>query len=340
VTPPLEIDRRTFLKYLGEGVVVVASLGPAELLAQERRPSYPTDFNLYVRIGEDGKVTVFSGKIEMGQGVLTSQAQMAADELGVSLRAVDMVLGDTARCRGTWGRSDRSPCGCSARSSAPPAPRHAGDGPAGLRAPGGPERGSGGRGRRRRRRGRPAAEGLLRGAGEGQGDPPHGGREGGPALDLRVPRDGPVLPAPRRGGEGDRPREVHRRHPPSRNAPRADPASAAHGSTLEAVDTTAAAAIRRGYRGPEGRPGGRAARRPGGGGPGAGRAEAHLARRALGADQDGIFDDLQRRATEAQVKESRGEISDVPASSRLFGPPIEKATWRTRRWSRTRHWPR
>jgi nicotinate dehydrogenase subunit B len=73
-------------------------------MAQQR--GYPTDFNAYVLVGQDGRVTVYSGKIEMGQGVETSQAQMAAEELRVSLDAVDMVLGDTDLCpwdAGTWG---------------------------------------------------------------------------------------------------------------------------------------------------------------------------------------------------------------------------------------------
>ena len=42
----------------------------------------------------------------MGQGVVTSLAQMAADELGVSLDSVDMVMGDTDLCpfdKGTYG---------------------------------------------------------------------------------------------------------------------------------------------------------------------------------------------------------------------------------------------
>ena len=79
---------------------------PRSLLAQDRRRGYPDDFNAYLRIGEDGRVTVFSGKIEMGQGVMTSQAQMVAEELGVALESVDMVLGDTDRCpwdMGTFG---------------------------------------------------------------------------------------------------------------------------------------------------------------------------------------------------------------------------------------------
>jgi isoquinoline 1-oxidoreductase len=42
----------------------------------------------------------------MGQGVITSLAQMLADELAVPLTAVDMVMGDTLLCphdRGTFG---------------------------------------------------------------------------------------------------------------------------------------------------------------------------------------------------------------------------------------------
>ncbi len=102
----LELDRRSFIELVGGGIVVAVCLGPRSLLAQPRRPGYPTDFNVYLRIGEDGRVTVFSGKIEMGQGVLTSLAQMLAEELGVALDTIDMVLGDTDRCpwdMGTFG---------------------------------------------------------------------------------------------------------------------------------------------------------------------------------------------------------------------------------------------
>ena len=100
------LDRRAFLQLLGGGIVVLVSLDPTALLADEARRLYPEDFNAYLVIGRDGRVTVFSGKIEMGQGVMTSQAQMVAEELGVDLAAIDMVLGDTDRCpwdMGTFG---------------------------------------------------------------------------------------------------------------------------------------------------------------------------------------------------------------------------------------------
>jgi nicotinate dehydrogenase subunit B len=106
MTEPCGIDRREFIKIVGGGVVVLVSVRPSALLAQDRRRVYPEDLNAYLRIAEDGRVTVFTGKIEMGQGVMTSQAQMVAEELRVALGTVEMVMGDTDRCpwdMGTFG---------------------------------------------------------------------------------------------------------------------------------------------------------------------------------------------------------------------------------------------
>jgi isoquinoline 1-oxidoreductase len=98
------LDRRSFLRIAGGGIVVLVRLRPAGAVAQGRGNT--TDVNAYLRIAEDGSVTVFSGKIEMGQGVTTSLAQMAAEELGVGLESIHMVMGDTDLCpfdMGTWG---------------------------------------------------------------------------------------------------------------------------------------------------------------------------------------------------------------------------------------------
>ncbi len=100
----LEINRREFFKrigLLGSGIVIYISLGDPTSWAEQ-----PTDFNAFLGIGTDGRVTCFSGKIEMGQGIITSLAQMLADELGVPLSSVDMVMGDTSLCpydMGTFG---------------------------------------------------------------------------------------------------------------------------------------------------------------------------------------------------------------------------------------------
>jgi isoquinoline 1-oxidoreductase len=101
------LSRRRFIRLVGGGIVILFNADLSDLLGQETRTrGYPTDFNAYLRIAGDGRVTVYSGKIEMGQGVVTSLAQMAADELAVSLDAIDMVMGDTALCpfdNGTYG---------------------------------------------------------------------------------------------------------------------------------------------------------------------------------------------------------------------------------------------
>ncbi|MGB7623928.1 MAG: molybdopterin cofactor-binding domain-containing protein, partial [Terriglobia bacterium] len=88
------LKRRDFMKIVGGGIIVFFTYDVSDLFGQEPRGrGYPTDFNAYLRIAEDGQVTVYSGKIEMGQGIITSLAQMAADELGVSLESIHMVLG-------------------------------------------------------------------------------------------------------------------------------------------------------------------------------------------------------------------------------------------------------
>ena len=111
ISAPLATDRREFLKILGGGIFVFVSLGEAEALAPAGRRGgpgqrTPSDFNAFLRIGEDGRVSCFTGKIEMGQGVITSLAQMLAEELNVPLDSVDMVMGDTDLCpwdMGTFG---------------------------------------------------------------------------------------------------------------------------------------------------------------------------------------------------------------------------------------------
>lgn len=109
MTDALRMPRRDFVKALGGGVLVLVSLPPALTGAApgpEQGRGYPTDVNAYLHIAEDGSVTLYSGKIEMGQGVATSLSQMAAEELGVALGAMRIVMGDTATCpwdAGTWG---------------------------------------------------------------------------------------------------------------------------------------------------------------------------------------------------------------------------------------------
>src|SRR5262249_22118498 len=50
----------------------------------------------WLSIDADGTVTIYSGKIELGQGIGTALAQIAADELDVDIRRIRLVHGDTA----------------------------------------------------------------------------------------------------------------------------------------------------------------------------------------------------------------------------------------------------
>lgn len=103
------LARRDFLKYLGGGILIIFT--PLEACKNISGPvqasnSLPKDFNAFLHIAEDGAVTCFTGKIEMGQGPITALAQMMADELEVSFESVKMVMGDTDLCPwdgGTWG---------------------------------------------------------------------------------------------------------------------------------------------------------------------------------------------------------------------------------------------
>ncbi|NQT81665.1 molybdopterin-dependent oxidoreductase, partial [bacterium] len=105
------LDRREFFKLAGGGIFILFTVGDPLVLAEERRRGrsrgrLPTDFNAFLRIGEDGRVACFTGKVELGQGVITSLAQMLADELDVPRESVDMVMGDTDLCpwdMGTFG---------------------------------------------------------------------------------------------------------------------------------------------------------------------------------------------------------------------------------------------
>ena len=105
------IDRRDFLRLTSSGLMVVFAVKPAEgtfrpvwNFAEQQRT--PPDFNAFLHIGANGRVTLFVGKIEMGQGIITGLPQIAAEELDVPLERVDCVMGDTDLCpfdNGTFG---------------------------------------------------------------------------------------------------------------------------------------------------------------------------------------------------------------------------------------------
>src|SRR5687768_17702357 len=52
--------------------------------------------NTRIRFEPDGTVSVRVGKVELGQGIVTALAQIAADELGVPLERIRMLPASTA----------------------------------------------------------------------------------------------------------------------------------------------------------------------------------------------------------------------------------------------------
>src|SRR5262245_13625493 len=95
----MSATRRDFLK---TGALVIGfTLVPRTALAQSA--GLPGSLNTnrrldaWLRIDPNGTVTIFTGKIELGQGIGTALTQIAADELDVDLKRIDIVYGDTAR---------------------------------------------------------------------------------------------------------------------------------------------------------------------------------------------------------------------------------------------------
>ena len=105
------LDRRGFLKLTTTGLLVMVAVEPvlgrtAVPFQGGRSSGPPADLNAFLHIGADGRVTCLVGKVELGQGAMTSLPQLAAEELDVPLSSVDIVMGDTDLCpfdSGTFG---------------------------------------------------------------------------------------------------------------------------------------------------------------------------------------------------------------------------------------------
>ncbi|HTV82602.1 MAG TPA: molybdopterin cofactor-binding domain-containing protein [Acidobacteriaceae bacterium] len=92
------LDRRNFLKLCGGGLLVC--LADGSTLAQESggwwgRHPLPEQISAWLYIDAHSRVTVFTGKVEVGQNIRTSLAQSVAEELRVAFDTITMVMGDT-----------------------------------------------------------------------------------------------------------------------------------------------------------------------------------------------------------------------------------------------------
>jgi isoquinoline 1-oxidoreductase len=113
--PNAEHTRREFFRITGAGLIVALLMGE-EASAQQPRPGFggggqpggagPREIGAWIHIGEDSAVTVYSGKVEIGQNIRTSLSQVVAEELHAPLKTIRMVMADTAAVpydAGTFG---------------------------------------------------------------------------------------------------------------------------------------------------------------------------------------------------------------------------------------------
>jgi nicotinate dehydrogenase subunit B len=87
-------DRREFLKTLGGGLFFLVTVR-----------AHGQEVPVRVQAAADGRYRAFTGKMEMGQGARTLLTQAFAEELGVPVDRVELVMGDTSLCPddgGTW----------------------------------------------------------------------------------------------------------------------------------------------------------------------------------------------------------------------------------------------
>jgi isoquinoline 1-oxidoreductase len=122
--PGKYLQRRDFLKRLGGGIFLFFAPWPVlefSAPADQSRRTLPKDYNAFLQITDDGMVNCYTGKMEMGQGAITSLPVIMADELNVPLEKVKIIMGDTDLCpwdAGTWGSQTIQTFGPAMRAAA------------------------------------------------------------------------------------------------------------------------------------------------------------------------------------------------------------------------------
>jgi CO/xanthine dehydrogenase Mo-binding subunit len=93
-------NRREFVQAMGAGLAVVVTVQSAEAQRDGRRGRGGGEIKLSQRfqLDVDGTVTVFTSKVEVGQGSRTQITQAAAEELRLPLDKIRLVMADTERC--------------------------------------------------------------------------------------------------------------------------------------------------------------------------------------------------------------------------------------------------
>jgi isoquinoline 1-oxidoreductase len=87
--------RRDFLKILGCGLVVTLVRAQESGGGRRGGQAMPQDIAAWLHISETGEITVYTGKVEMGQNIRTSLTQAVAEELRSAPSRIHLVMGDT-----------------------------------------------------------------------------------------------------------------------------------------------------------------------------------------------------------------------------------------------------
>jgi nicotinate dehydrogenase subunit B len=93
----MTLTRREFLISSGALIVSFSLFGTAAAQTEGASAKDSKQVDSWLAVGQDGNVTIFSGKVELGTGTRTALAQIAAEELYVPFERISMVQGDTAR---------------------------------------------------------------------------------------------------------------------------------------------------------------------------------------------------------------------------------------------------
>lgn len=96
-----ELSRRDFLTAFGGGIVVLCVIEEVVDAQESGRRAHgggdarPPEISAWLHIGEDGRVTVYTGKTEVGQNIRTSLTQAVAEELHAPMASIHMLMADT-----------------------------------------------------------------------------------------------------------------------------------------------------------------------------------------------------------------------------------------------------
>lgn len=93
-----EVDRRDFIRLVGGGLIVLTAIPRVSAQRESGAGGQgreAADLGAWLHVDERGKVTAYTGKVEIGQNIRTSLAQAVADELRVPIESVSLVMADT-----------------------------------------------------------------------------------------------------------------------------------------------------------------------------------------------------------------------------------------------------